>query len=190
VRVPSVLAALAAAVLALTAPAGPALARADAGPAMAPCVVPSFETVQRDDLAPWLVLFGGATDCPPRITNAGFRIATYYPDRALGDAPGYNIRRLYPVLSGAGADSLFGTAVAPATPGVYGVCLLAAGNRRVACGLITATAGTPALTVTFAPLPVDDPLVSRDVVTTPWTGDVAPPGGGGHHPGNSCGTCF
>lgn len=187
-------AAITAAALVLTATSSTAAAAPPApGPAgddgwqMAACVIPEFREVNRDGGVDMLVLTGSATQCRPIVQHAGFRLAAYHPGASLGVAESHNIRLFDALWQGAVPVRDFGTAVLPAEPGEYGVCLLAGADERVACRLVTVTAEKPGeLKASLAPLAVDAPLVNRGVVAGPYTGELEPPG----DMTGSCGTCF
>jgi hypothetical protein len=173
--------------------AGSAAAAPAPGPAraddwqMTPCVIPEFDEVNIDPGVHMLVLTGAAVQCPPVVRGGGFRIAAYHPDASEGVAEGYNIRLFDTFGPGILPVRRFGAAILPVEPGEYGACVLAGADERAGCVLVTVTPeDEDEVKADLSPLPVDDPLVDRKVLTGPYTGDVGPPG----DLGGSCGTCF
>lgn len=155
---------------------------------MAPCATAVLSEAEWDHGARMFVVNGAATQCEPVVSSGGVRIATYLPGAATGAAPGHNVR-LFPDAT-PGAVRIFGAAAVPSTPGDYGVCVLAGDQRRVSCAAVrvSATAGRPVASV--EPIAPDAPLVDKPVVTSPYTGAVAPPPPAKDGPGGTCGTCF
>ncbi|MGN9908869.1 hypothetical protein ACTMTJ_15105 [Phytohabitans sp. LJ34] len=154
---------------------------------MAPCATAILSEAQWDQGARMFVVNGVATQCAPVASSGGVRIATYKPTAASASAPGYNVR-LFPDAT-PGATRPFGVAAVPPTVGEYGVCVLAGAQERVVCALVTVSSYQGRLVAPMSPLPVDAPLVDKPVVTTPYTGALAPPAKDGG-PGGTCGTCF
>jgi hypothetical protein len=152
---------------------------------MAACVAPDLVSAQQDDTSDWLVVSGTGRACGPAGTDSGFRIATYPDGQPTGIAEGYNVRLFDQPYPGRVPVRRFGTAISTAQPGEYGVCLLAGKDERAGCALVTVTGTGKDLTVTLTPLPVNDPLVVKPVVTSPYQGTTNPPVTGG-----VCATCF
>jgi hypothetical protein len=183
-------AALVAAVLAATLLAA---APAEAVPApwtSAPCVAGELSEPEWDSGGQRYVIIGVATQCAPVVANGGFRIVTYRPDVAVGDAPGYNARR-FPSAT-PGAMVIFGAAaLPPRTAGNYGICLVAGENHRISCVSITVpVAPNPSVTVAAWPISTDAPLVAKDFNAGPYDTNPIPPRGSGGGIINTCGTCF
>ncbi|MCA2214126.1 hypothetical protein [Jidongwangia harbinensis] len=182
---------LVAALATLFAGAAPATARqADPEPwAMAPCATASLSETELDEDGAWFVVFGGATQCAPVVSQGGFRIASYSADKTTGTAAGYNIRLFRSAEPGATRG--FGAAVLPrASVGEYGVCVLTGDNVRTVCSLVTITKnGSNFPTVRTQALNPDAPLVAKDVVAGGYTGSVYPPVRPGG-PVGVCATCF
>jgi hypothetical protein len=155
---------------------------------MAPCVtVEAMQPALNTDHL-YNVVEGTVSQCRPVVRAGGFRIATYRPDGATGFAPGYNVRLFGSTR--AGKVSHFGVAALPTEEGVFGVCVLAGDNERVGCYRAEITRGEESYEDVLFPLPTDDPLVDKDVVTSPYTGSRFPSTGviiGGQP---ACGTCF
>ena len=168
--------------------AAPARAADSVDWTMAPCV--TVEGMQPGFMLNWLynMVEGAVAQCGPVVEAGGFRIATYSPDEATGFAPGYNVR-LFDSTE-VGEVRYFGAAALPAEEGEFGLCVLAGDNERVGCYRAEVTFGESTYEDVLSPLPTDDPLVDKDVVTSPYTGARGPTRGVETGPRPACGTCF
>jgi hypothetical protein len=153
---------------------------------MAPCV--TLLAMRPTPEALYNTVEGWVSQCRPVVRAGGFRIATYRADQATGTAPGYNVRLFDSTR--VGKVSHFGVDALPQDEGVFGICVLAGHNERVACLSAVIVRGAEGYEDTLSPLDTDDPLVDKAVVTTPYTGARAPNRGvviGGLP---ACGSCF
>lgn len=177
----------------LLAGASPARAAEDPGtepPAwsMAPCVqIEAMRTgfaLHRQ----YNMIEGSVAQCDPVVVRGGFRIATYGPDDSTGFAPGYNVRLFASEDAGAVRD--FAVAV-PYIEGQFGLCVLAAQDERIGCYRVEVTDGEETFVNLLSPLATDDPLVDKEVRTSPYTGALGPTRGTlDVGPLPACGTCF
>lgn len=164
-----------------------------AGPAPIPWTPAPCVTVQ--SMQPGLqlnlhynVVEGRVSQCRPVVAGGGFRVATYQADQATGIAPGYNVR----LFSSARAGEVvhFGMDALPLEAGVFGLCVLARGNARVACFRAEVRVGEETFEDTLSPLSVRDPLVNKPVVTSPYIGARGPGLELETGPRPACGSCF
>lgn len=155
---------------------------------MAPCV--TVGEMWQYPLGNWQynLLEGSVAQCDPVVDSGGFRIATYRPDSETGSAPGHNVRLF--ASAEPGQVRHFVAAALPVDEGVYGVCILAGANERFGCLRVEVSEGETTFIDVISPLATDDPLVDKDVTTTPFTGSFNPPRPGEVGPKPACGTCF
>jgi hypothetical protein len=155
---------------------------------MAPCV--TVEAMRPYPMENWQynILEGSVAQCDPVVEDGGFRIATYSADEETGTAPGYNVRLFASATPGEVRD--FAVAALPVTEGEYGVCVLSGSDERFGCFRVEVSYGETTFIDVVSPLATDDPLVDKDVVTSPFTGALGPQRPGGVGPRPACGTCF
>jgi hypothetical protein len=139
----------------------------------APCATGQFGTPEVDAEHHVLV--------PAEITNCGvykpsfrFTVVSFRPTYPVAFAFSTQLRPYQPT----GPTSVQVALVSPAQPGPVGICLVRSPTVRVACLKLTYTA---AYQVTWEPLAIDDPLVTKPVVVV----DEAP-----GDPGGYCVTCI
>ncbi|GIE99186.1 hypothetical protein [Paractinoplanes rishiriensis] len=158
----------------------------------APCITGGLYDIVTDTHQNWYVVRGSATQCAPTVEYGGFRVVVYKENAARGFSAGWNARQ-FPSAE-PGESVWFGAAALQRKAGNYGLCLVAAGDKRIDCASATiskasAAVGSPPV---LWPISVDDPLVAKEFDADPYTAAPNPAVGNGHddNPHTFCGTCW
>lgn len=140
------------------------------------CATGQLDEPYQYDEFPSVVVTGQISNCGPDWPMARFTLVSFRADSDHGYAFDSQLR---PYRSGGLPTPVTATMFRQPVPGDLGVCLMRTISAPVTCLRLTFDAD---LDMTWAPIPVNDPLVQKPVILIDDSnlGD----------PGGVCGTCF